>query len=114
MDSQGIFFYEPKKNLSKLNYDLSYIIQLEDIISLKINEKVQKSGKLFNLLIEKRVVSLTENFSDRLLNIMGNFFSKIGTEDIRSEELLDLYVKTYPDSFFMNENKFNNRSTISK
>lgn len=106
LDSQGIFYYEPTKGLSDSKHDLSYIIQLEDMITLKIKESVQKSGELVELLRKNRIISLTENFSDRLLNIIGNFFSKIGTDDVMSDKILELYFKTYPDSFFTDKSSF--------
>ena len=106
LDSQGVFYYQPSKGLSETKYDLSYIIQLEDMITLKIDEKFQDSNNLVELLKKNRIVSLTENFSDRLLNIMGNFFSKIGTNDVMSDEIMDLYVKSYPDSFFLTKGSF--------
>ncbi len=99
MDSSGIFYYEPSTPLSSQGHDLSYIIQLDDMITLKIKEEVQKDGTLSNLLKEKRVISLTENFSDRLLNIMGIFFSKIGTPDVNPSSVIDLYIKSFPNSF---------------
>ena len=101
MDSRGFFYYEPDNSLSKQDHDLSYIIQLDDMISLKIKEDIKKDGELIKLLKKNRVVSLTENFSDRLLNIMGNFFSKIGTPDVNSSEIIELYVKSYHGSFVM-------------
>ena len=109
LDSQGIFYYEPHTKLSLKEHDLSYLIQLEDIITLKINEDSQKEGTLFHLLIDNRQVMLTRNFSDRLLNIMGNFFSKIGTKDVRSDFILALYKEVYPEDFFLDVNKYKER-----
>ena len=105
-DSQGIFYYEPNINISSKNHDLSYLIQLEDMITLKISPDMQTSGGLVNLLIGKRKVSLTSNFSDRLLNIMGNYFSKIGTPDVMADKILLLYKEVYPDEFFLSEKEF--------
>ena len=62
---------------------------------------MQRSGKLSRLLIEKRIASLKKNFSDRLLNIMGNYFSKIGTSDVMVNKVLHLYKKIYPSNFFL-------------
>lgn len=106
MDSKGIFFYEPMDRISDPKYDLAYIIQLQDLITLKITKKVQENGDLFNLLIQKRVAMLTSNFSDRLLNIMGNSFSKIGTPDIMSDDILVLYKNVYPGDFYTSINEY--------
>ena len=106
MDSKGIFFYEPMDRISDPKYDLAYIIQLQDLITLKITKKVQENGDLFNLLIQKRVAMLTSNFSDRLLNIMGNYFSKIGTPDIMSDDILVLYKNVYPGDFYTSINEY--------
>ncbi len=96
-DSKGIFFYEPSKELSSFEHDMSYIIQLEDMITLKIKEESQKNGELLNILKANRKVSLSENFSDRLLNIMGNYFSKIATKDVIFSNIAKLYTKVYPE-----------------
>ena len=101
MDSRGIFYYEPNTCLSNQDHDLSYIIQLDDMITLKIKEDMRESGALNNFLRKKRVISLSENFSDRLLNIMGNFFSKIGTPDVNQSAILELYAKSFPNSFIL-------------
>ena len=106
LDSQGIFFYEPDSKISDPEHDLSYIIQLEDMITLKINREAQESGRLVDLLKEKRVVMLKRNFSDRLLNIMGNYFSKIGTPDVDSDKVLLLYKRIYKNDFFMDINDY--------
>ncbi len=102
LDSKGIFFYEPMANISSDEHDLSYIIQLEDMITVKIMKEAQESGKLFDILIKNRKASLTRNFSDRLLNIMGNYFSKIGTPDIILTDILKLYTDIYPENFIIN------------
>ena len=99
MDSKGIFFYEPSPHISSPDNGLSFLIQLEDMTTIKINREMQQSGGLFQLLKSKRIASLTRNFSDRLLNIMGNYFSKIGTPDVLADEVLDLYRQVYKDEF---------------
>ncbi len=73
---------------------IKLLIQFEDIITLKVKEEIQKTGHLISLLIEKRCVSLTRNFSDRLLNMMGTYFSKIGTPDVMADRILALYKDT--------------------
>lgn len=98
-DSKGVFFYEPHPAISSKDTDLTFIIQLEDMITVKVKDEAQKEGELVQLLSQNRLVSLTENFSDRLLNIMGNFFSKIGTNDVSSKPILSMYQNIYPDSF---------------
>lgn len=107
LDSQGIFFYEPMINIFNPDHDLAYIIQLEDLITLKIAQPVQKNGELSRLLQNKRKAMLTSNFYDRLLNIMGNYFSKIGTLDVMSHEVFMLYKKVYPGEFFDDIHEYN-------
>lgn len=107
LDSQGIFFYEPNKNISTQETDLAFIIKLDDMLSIKIKKELLDNGGLFSLLMKKRVVSLTENFSDRLLNIMGTYFSKIGTTDVMSSDVLDLYCQVFPETFFVGVDDFN-------
>ena len=102
LDSQGIFFYEPSPMISNPEHDLSYLIQLEDMVTLKVSEDLKKSGEMTNLLLTKRVAMLTRSFSDRLLNIMGSYFSKIGTPDVVPGMVLGLYKKIYADSFYIN------------
>lgn len=99
MDSSGIFFYEPDPRISNVEYDLAYLIQLENLLTIKISNEMIESGQLVQLLTDKRRVLLDENFSDRLLNIMGNFFSKIGTGDVLVDDVLETYIKVYPDEF---------------
>lgn len=106
LDSQGIFFYEPHKNISQPEHDLSYVILLQDLLTVKVKKESQNNGTLFELLKQKRVLSLTENFSDRLLNIMGNYFSKIGTGDVRPEKIIELYTDVYAGEFFIGEDQF--------
>ena len=106
LDSQGIFYYEPHKDLSDLNYDISYLIQFEDMITLKVKKEMQDSGNLVSLLIKKRCVSLTRNFSDRLLNMMGTYFSKIGTPDVMADRVLSLYKDIYPNNFFLSVQEY--------
>ncbi len=110
LDSQGMFFYEPMINISNPTHDLAYIIQLEDLITIKIAEPVQQSGELIQLLQEKREAMLTRNFSDRLLNIMGNYFSKIGTPDIMSEDILLLYKNVFSGEFYTSINEYNEQN----
>ncbi len=107
LDSQGIFFYEPHKDLSSVDHDLAYVIQIEDMITLKIKKEFQRNGELPEILIKNRKISLSESFSDRLLNIMGNYFSRIATDDVSISEVTDLYKKIYPETFFTSEKQFN-------
>lgn len=95
------------KNIFNPDYYLSYMIQLGDLITLKIAQSVKKIGELSQLLQNKREAMLTSNFSDRLLNIMGNYFSKIGTPDVMSHEVFMLYKKVYPGEFFDDINEYN-------
>lgn len=113
-DSQGLFYYEPHPKLSAPEFDLSYVIVIQDMLTIKINVDVQEEGTLFRLLLSKRVVSLTENFSDRLLNIMGNYFSKIGTDDVEISSIFDMYKNTYPESFFLNKASYESQGSAKK
>ncbi len=106
LDSQGVFFFEPNEKLSSVETDLAFVIKLDDLLTLKIEKKKLDNGDLYNLLLKNRVLSLTENFSDRLLNIMGTYFSKIGTDDVMSGKVLDLYNQIYPDMFFLTDEKY--------
>ena len=101
LDSEGLFFYEPSLETFGKGNDLSYLIQIEDMITLKTKEDMHKPGDLVKLLLKKRVATLTRNFSDRLLNITGNYFSKIGTPDVMADKVLSLYTKIYPNDFFL-------------
>ena len=105
-DSKGIFFYEPSTSISSKTTDLSFVIQLQEMLTVKIKDSAIEQGDLFNTLMEKRVASLKESFSDRLLNIMGNYFSKIGTNDVKSDFVLLEYRKVYPEEFFTSEEEF--------
>lgn len=109
LDRQGIFFYEPSKSISTEEGDLAYVIQLQDMLTVKIKAEALTSGQLFELLKSTRKLSLTENFSDRLLNIMGNYFSKIGTQDVHANRVLELYSQVYPDKFFLTPKQFEAR-----
>lgn len=108
LDSQGVFFYEPHARISKSDIDLSYVVLMQDMLTLKIDKEALSSGHLYDLLKKNRVLSLTENFSDRLLNIMGNYFSKIGTGDVRSDRIIELYTNTYRGQFFASEDQYKN------
>ena len=107
LDSEGIFFYEPSLEIFDKENDLSYLIQIEDMITLKTKEDMHKSGDLVKLLLNKRVATLTRNFSDRLLNITGNYFSKIGTPDVMADKVLSLYTKIYSNDFFLGIKEYN-------
>lgn len=100
MEIRGRFYYEPHASLfsSEVN-DFSYILELEDMITLKVSESAVSNGSLVDLLKEKRLVGLTRNYSDRLQNIMGYYYSKIGTADIQSKVVLALYDECF-DHFF--------------
>ncbi len=101
MEIRGRFYYEPHQSLySEAVDDFSYIIELEDLITLKVTEESVKKGTLVNLLKKKRLVGLTRNYSDRLQNIMGYYYSKIGTADVESKNVLALYNDCY-DSFLI-------------
>lgn len=106
LDSQGLFFFEPHPKISDPKHDLAFVIKLDDLLTLKINKDVLAKGDLHKILVERRHLCLTENFSDRLLNIMGNYFSKIGTNDVMSGTVLDLYTQIYPDTFFASDSKY--------
>ena len=106
LDSSGIFFYEPNPKISSPEFDLSYVVQIEDMLSIKVKEEIQSSGELVELLKENRVAILDRNFSDRLLNIMGNYFSKIGTPDVDILKIFELYRTTFPDSFFTSDKEY--------
>jgi hypothetical protein len=95
-DSKGIFYFEPSIDLfNKEVNDFSYFIEIEDILTLKISEESIQNGQLVQLLSANRVVGLTRNFSDRLQNIMGNYFSKIGTADVKASGILALYSECF-------------------
>lgn len=97
-DTQGLFFFEPHKKLITSN-DISYIIELQELITWKVKKEKVSSGLLHKALLEKRVLCLTDNFSDRLLNIMGNYFSKIGTSDVSASPIVKLYEDNFVDRF---------------
>ncbi len=90
-DSKGIFFYEPHKSISSKEFDLIYIVKLDEMISFKIKPDLIHQRKVSKYLKKKKILGLKENFSDRLLNIMGNYFSKIGTADVPLTPILQLY-----------------------
>lgn len=98
-DSLGTFFYEPNLKISSMNGDLCYYIELEDLITFKVDSNFQSSGELVEFLKKVRVLKVSDNFSDRLLNIMGNYFSKIGTTDIPSTPILRMYGQVLKDNF---------------
>ena len=106
LDSSGIFFYEPNRKISSREFDLCYVVQIEDMLSLKVKKEIQCSGGLVELLKRNRVAILDRNFSDRLLNVMGNYFSKIGTPDVDIVKILELYRTTFPDSFFTSDEEY--------
>ena len=106
MDSKGIFFFEPHSDLSSKGTDLAFIIELQNMLTLKIKQSALDDGALFKMLMDKRRVSLTENFSDRLLNIMGNYFSKIGTDDVMVDEVIRAYKEQFPNEFFSTVQEF--------
>lgn len=92
METKGMFYFEPHENLyDEALCDFSYFIELEDILTLKLKDEVILNGTLVETLKEKRLVGLTRNYSDRLQNIMGYFFSKIGTKDVKGAEVLGIY-----------------------
>ncbi len=91
MDSQGLFFFEPHPHLSSMKHDLCFLIKLDEMISFKINPKLISSGEVSSFLKTKRILGLRENFSDRLLNIIGNYYSKIGTSDVQWQPIWQLY-----------------------
>ena len=45
-DSQGVFYYEPSLDLSKAEDDLSYVIQLEDMITVKNKRRSSKIWRI--------------------------------------------------------------------
>ena len=101
LDSRGIFFYEPTIDLlSKEVDDFSFFIELEDMLTLKVNKESIDDGTLVNLLINKRKIGLNRNFSDRLQNIMGYYFSKIGTADVKTDDVLSLYSTCFEKFIF--------------
>lgn len=107
LDSQGVFYFDPHSKISDPeNTDLAFVIKMDDLLTLKINREILENGELHRILISKRHLSLTENFSDRLLNIMGNYFSKIGTDDVMAGAVLGLYTKVYGDSFFLSDSQY--------
>jgi len=95
-DSKGIFFYEPHNSISNKDIDLSFIIKLDEMISFKIRPDLIYHRRVSEFLRKKKILGLKENFSDRLLNIVGNYFSKIGTSDVSFTPILELYKKTNP------------------
>lgn len=103
MEIRGRFYYEPNQSLySEAVDDFSYIIELEDLITLKVTEESVKKGTLVELLQKRRLVGLTRNYSDRLQNIMGYYYSKIGTADVQSKNVLALYDECF-DHFFVEQ-----------
>lgn len=96
MDTRGIFYFEPDKNLfSPELEDFSFFIEMEDMITFKVNEECIRTGALVDLLKAKRLTGLNRNFSDRLQNVMGNYFSKIGTADVKATKVLRLYSDVF-------------------
>ena len=79
---------------SKLK-DFSFVIELEDLITFKISEESVKSGSVVDILKQKRLVGLSRNYSDRLQNIMGYYYSKIGTADVQGQDVIELYTKCF-------------------
>jgi hypothetical protein len=106
LESDGIFFYEPHLKLLKKDYDIAYVIELEDILTLKIKSKIQNTGELGALLKEKRILSLKPIFSSRLQNMMGAYLSKIGTDDILSQNVLDLYKNYYKKDMYFSPQEY--------
>lgn len=99
METKGMFYFEPHVELySEELCDFSYFIELEDIMTLKLKQEMIDSGNLVKLLQDKRKVGLSRNFSDRLQNIMGYFFSKIGTKDVKGSDVLGIYDECF-DTF---------------
>lgn len=106
LDSRGVFFYEPHTEISSKATDLAFVVLLQDMITVKVKKESQTDGSLYKLLLGKRALSLSENFSDRLLNIMGNYFSKIGTGDVRADKVVELYSTTFAGHFFTSEKEY--------
>ena len=106
LESDGLFFYEPHPKLLKKSYDLAYVIEFEDLLTLKIKEKFQASGELVKFLEDKRILSLKPLFSSRLQNMMGVYFSKIGTDDILSQNVLNLYENYFKKDMFLSVNDY--------
>lgn len=98
-DSAGLFYYEPHIDLMNGDVDISYYIELDEVLTLKVKEVHQKDGSLVKALTDGKILNLDHNFSDRLLNIMGNYFSKIGTEDVKSSPILKIYETILKDDF---------------
>lgn len=109
-DTQGVFFYEPHQKIWKASHDLAHIIRLEEMMTLKVKLELRESGELVQLLLDRRVISLTENFSDRLQNIMGNYYSKIGTDDVSSSPIMELYHRILSKKFFWTPGDYEKRS----
>ncbi len=96
MEIRGRFYYEPNINLyNKEVNDFSYIIELEDLMTMKVDERMVDSGDLVELLKNNRLVGLSRNYSDRLQNIMGHYYSKIGTPDVTAINVLGIYDKCF-------------------
>lgn len=110
-DTQGIFLYEPHQRIWKVSNDLVHIIRLEEMLTLKVKPLLRDNGELVHLLLDRRVISLTENFSDRLQNIMGNYYSKIGTDDVSSSPIMELYHRLFPKKFFWTPTDYEKRSS---
>ena len=106
LDSQGIFFYEPHSEISDKDADLAFIVLLQDMVTVKVKKDSQIDGSLYQRLMSKQALSLSENFSDRLLNVMGNYFSKIGTGDVRSDKIIELYSSIFAGNFFTSEKEY--------
>lgn len=106
LESSGMFFYEPHLKIYKKGYDLSYVIEFEDMLTLKVKKNLQDSGKLVELLKNKRVLSLKPMFSSRLQNMIGSYFAKIGTEDILSQNVLNLYKKYFKNNMFFSVSEY--------
>lgn len=91
LDTQGVFFLEPHPRLLEYNYDACFILELEDMLTIKIKPEVQKNGFINELLASKRVLSLEPSFSARLQNFMTVYLGKVGTDDILSSEIIKFY-----------------------
>lgn len=98
-DSDGHFFYEPSELLSSSSSGLCFFIKLSDMVTLKTKKEFQEDGSLEKYLRENRKLKLNPIFSGRLLNILGNYFSKIGTPDIGAFPILNIYSEMLGDKF---------------
>jgi len=100
-ENDGLYYYEPHLHLfSDQVSDFSFFLELEDMMTFKIKESSIQDGSFVELLKVNRKVGLTRNFSDRLQNIMGNYFSKIGTSDIKSNDIFSLYQDAVKNFYY--------------